>query len=162
MFFIFETEKKEKMKRITVIFMFAIFLAACNQKSDEQKNNTDATATDSTQMVGNDMDENGCRGSAGYIWSDAKNRCIRIFEEGSRLDAVLSGMDTTVSAFVVFPTSPRDSIVEVFVPSASSGLLLQKKSEANWSNDSISLTESKGNFILQSKSGWKYQGASVK
>lgn len=162
MFFIFETEKKEKMKRITVVFMFAIFLAACNQKSDEQKNNTDATATDSAHIVGNDIDENGCIGSAGYIWSDAKNRCIRIFEEGSRLDAVLSGMDTTVSAFVVFPTSPKDSVAEVFVPSASGGLLLQKKSEANWSNDSISLTESNGNFILQSKSGWKYQGASVK
>lgn len=149
------------MKRIIVLFVFAISLTACNQKSDNQKNTIETTATDSTQMVGNDIDENGCRGSAGYIWSDAKNRCIRIFEEGSRLDAVLSGMDTTVSAFVVFPTSPKDSVAEVFVPSANRGLLLQKKSEANWSNDSISLYENNGKFILQSKSGWKYESIAV-
>jgi len=34
-------------------------------------------------MTGNDRDLHGCMGSAGYTWSAAKNRCIRIFEEGS-------------------------------------------------------------------------------
>lgn len=31
--------------------------------------------------LGGDRDEHGCIGSAGYSWCEAKNKCIRIFEE---------------------------------------------------------------------------------
>lgn len=33
-------------------------------------------------LVGNDLDPNGCKASAGYTWSQVKQRCIRIFEDG--------------------------------------------------------------------------------
>lgn len=33
------------------------------------------------QMVGNDSDEHGCKASAGYSYCEAKNKCIRPFEE---------------------------------------------------------------------------------
>ncbi|MBU2028645.1 hypothetical protein KJ761_02010 [Patescibacteria group bacterium] len=32
-------------------------------------------------MVGNDVDEHGCIGSAGYIWCEAKQKCLRTWEE---------------------------------------------------------------------------------
>lgn len=32
-------------------------------------------------MVGNDRDEHGCIGSAGYSWCEAKQKCLRIWEE---------------------------------------------------------------------------------
>lgn len=32
-------------------------------------------------MVGNDRDEHGCIGSAGYTWCQAKNKCLRTWEE---------------------------------------------------------------------------------
>lgn len=32
-------------------------------------------------LVGNDRDEHGCIGSAGYQWCEAKNKCLRIWEE---------------------------------------------------------------------------------
>jgi len=32
-------------------------------------------------MVGNDADEHGCIGSAGYTWCEAKNKCVRLWEE---------------------------------------------------------------------------------
>ena len=32
-------------------------------------------------LVGNDSDEYGCKGSAGYSWCENKSRCIRPFEE---------------------------------------------------------------------------------
>ena len=35
----------------------------------------------SPQLVGNDRDEHGCIGSAGYSWCATKQKCIRIFEE---------------------------------------------------------------------------------
>jgi hypothetical protein len=33
------------------------------------------------QMVGNDRDEHGCIGSAGYSWCEAKQKCLRTWEE---------------------------------------------------------------------------------
>ena len=35
----------------------------------------------SGQMPGSDRDEHGCIGSAGYTWCEAKEKCIRIWEE---------------------------------------------------------------------------------
>ncbi len=34
------------------------------------------------EIVGNDQDEHGCIGSAGYVWSKVLMRCARLFEEG--------------------------------------------------------------------------------
>jgi len=33
------------------------------------------------QLAGNDRDEHGCIGSAGYSWCAAKGKCLRIWEE---------------------------------------------------------------------------------
>ena len=35
----------------------------------------------SQQLVGNDRDIHGCIGSAGYSWCEAKQKCLRIWEE---------------------------------------------------------------------------------
>jgi hypothetical protein len=45
----------------------------------------------SGQLVGNDKDEHGCISSAGYSWCGAKNKCLRVWEEGCPLpeDAAL-------------------------------------------------------------------------
>lgn len=32
-------------------------------------------------IVGNDKDEHGCIGSAGYTWCETKQKCIRTWEE---------------------------------------------------------------------------------
>jgi len=32
-------------------------------------------------LVGNDQDEHGCLGSAGYTWCEAKQKCLRVWEE---------------------------------------------------------------------------------
>ncbi|MFA5368743.1 MAG: hypothetical protein WC303_01895 [Candidatus Paceibacterota bacterium] len=34
-----------------------------------------------SQIVGGDKDEHGCIGSAGYTWCEAKNKCLRLWEE---------------------------------------------------------------------------------
>lgn len=34
------------------------------------------------QLVGNDVDEHGCIPSAGYSWCEAKQKCLRVWEEG--------------------------------------------------------------------------------
>lgn len=39
------------------------------------------TETETEVLVGSDRDEHGCIGSAGYIWCDIKQKCLRIWEE---------------------------------------------------------------------------------
>jgi len=34
-----------------------------------------------TELIGGDVDEHGCRGSAGYTWCENKQKCLRTFEE---------------------------------------------------------------------------------
>jgi|GEM_PF-1813895 len=35
----------------------------------------------SEHLVGNDSDEHGCKGSAGYTWCEEKQKCLRVWEE---------------------------------------------------------------------------------
>jgi len=56
----------------------------------------------STIIVGNDTDEYGCIGSAGYSWCKAKGKCIRRWEEGcfaveTETASGVSGAKTTVT-----------------------------------------------------------------
>jgi hypothetical protein len=46
-----------------------------NPVVDQVKNN------ESQSLVGNDKDEHGCIGSAGYSWCEAKQKCLRSWEE---------------------------------------------------------------------------------
>jgi hypothetical protein len=41
------------------------------------------------QMVGNDRDEHGCIGSAGYSWCEAKQLCLRPWEEACETEDAL-------------------------------------------------------------------------
>lgn len=48
---------------------------------EEINSSTPLTTSTSIPMVGNDKDEHGCIGSAGYSWCAAKNKCLRSWEE---------------------------------------------------------------------------------
>jgi len=47
--------------------MTIIAEGVCNDSADE--------------IVGNDIDENGCIGSAGYVWNEEKQECVRPWEQ---------------------------------------------------------------------------------
>jgi putative hemolysin len=49
------------------LILGALLLAGCAQQPG--------------QLVGNDTDEHGCKASAGYSWCEAKQKCIRTWEE---------------------------------------------------------------------------------
>ena len=59
--------------------------------------------------LGGDRDEHGCIGSAGYVWCEVQQDCIRLFEKGIRTEAVDG---STASAFIVF--SPDSTRLELF------------------------------------------------
>ncbi|MDD5433413.1 MAG: DUF5667 domain-containing protein [Candidatus Pacebacteria bacterium] len=45
-----------------------------------------ASSTNGQQIVGGDKDEHGCIGSAGYSWCEAKQKCLRVWEEPCQLE----------------------------------------------------------------------------
>ncbi len=45
----------------------------------------DESSASNSPRLGNDRDEHGCIKSAGYIWSNLKYMCIRLFEDGIKL-----------------------------------------------------------------------------
>lgn len=73
-------------------------------------------------MVGNDKDEHGCIASAGYIWSEVQQNCIRLFESGTRLEAV----DGKSSAYLVF--SPDSLKAELFFSNDTPSEILDRRS----------------------------------
>ena len=73
--------------RTLTLMAATLLLAACNTTPREP-------------LVGADRDEHGCIGSAGYQWSALAGKCVRLFEQGIRLNPTDAGQ--TVSAFVLF------------------------------------------------------------
>jgi hypothetical protein len=154
--------KQMKMKKIILVLGVIIF-AACNNSNTA----TDAKQdTAQIQIVGNDKDEHNCKGSAGYNWSIVKNNCIRIFEDGIRLNAIAKGIDTTTSAFAVFASDSNDAKAEIFLPTKNESIILQKiekESAGAWKNDSFELKQWKGMYMLNdAKGNTLYQGMGIK
>ena len=54
-----------------------------------------------TTAIGADRDAHGCIGSAGYVWSQVREECIRPFEAGIRM-APAAEPDATTAAYIVF------------------------------------------------------------
>ena len=72
------------------------------------------------RALGSDRDAHGCIGSAGYVWSEVRKDCIRLFEQGIRT------LDTAGnSAYIVF--SPDSSQVELFFSDGTPNEILDRR-----------------------------------
>lgn len=74
------------------------------------------------QLFGGDSDSHGCIGSAGYKWSEVQKDCIRLWEEGIRLE---STDGSNRAAFIVF--APDSMQVELFFSDGSDNEILQRR-----------------------------------
>ncbi|HHO2170990.1 TPA: hypothetical protein ACVBCY_004418 [Aeromonas hydrophila] len=88
-----------------------------------------ACSTPEQHLVGGDRDSHGCTGSAGYQWSALTKQCVRLFEQGIRLNPTDAGQ--TSSAFVLF--NADQSQAELTLPSGEQHLLTRQGVEGNWS-----------------------------
>lgn len=64
--------------------MLVGFVFAEDRNYDDS--NSDQSGSDSNFIVGNDRDEHGCIGSAGYSWCEEKEKCLRVWEEACELE----------------------------------------------------------------------------
>ena len=73
-------------------------------------------------LLGGDRDGHGCIGSAGYVWCEVQQDCIRLFEKGIRTEAVDG---STASAFIVF--SPDSTRLELFFSDDQPNEILERR-----------------------------------
>lgn len=116
--------------------------------------NTAFAQSEKKPMVGNDSDSHGCKRSTGATWSVLKEACIRVFEDGHRLDAKGKGISKTFSAFVVFRSTMNQAQAELFLPNSEGSILLDAKDSSNdnfWQNKKYILKRIKGVYSLYNK-----------
>jgi hypothetical protein len=90
------------MKSLLKLFILTILLSSCQPKTEE---------VIEPHIVGNDADANGCKGSAGYVWSVVLQKCIRAFEEGIEFH----NKDFSMNSFVILSSDKSEA--EAFMPS---------------------------------------------
>lgn len=84
---------KGSFKKISLLIFIMSYMCSCSHKP-------------SVRLVGSDRDEHGCIASAGYVWSEARKDCIRLWEVG---EIINNGNE---NVYVVFAND--SSVAEVF------------------------------------------------
>lgn len=122
----------------------ASLLLACGQPKTQQEQ--------PQELLGGDKDEHGCIATAGYIWSELLQNCIRLFESGTRLETA----DGKSAAFLVF--SPDSSQVEVYFSNESPTELLDRRTLPKggfaWnveSDDTKNVTQTNGLWTISQR-----------
>lgn len=122
-------------------------LISCNTKSKKQQQEV----AQQGEVVGNDKDEHGCIGSAGYTWSELLQECVRPWEEGVRLNGVnTEGKD----AFIIFNADSTQ--VELILADGSKYILDRREAAkgAVWNqedDDTYNLFSEDGLFKIEKR-----------
>ncbi|MFH1240129.1 MAG: hypothetical protein V1672_02835 [Candidatus Diapherotrites archaeon] len=83
------------MKALIIgILAFALIFSGCVQTPDNQ-------------IVGGDKDEHGCIGSAGYSWCEAKQKCLRTWEEPCETQEITNFDECAAAGNPVMESYPR-------------------------------------------------------
>lgn len=140
------------MKKLIVTTLCLTGLAACEKpaKTTEQKNELEQKA------VGADKDSHGCKASAGQTWSELKQNCIQVFNEGFRLNPVDPPKDAAViSAFIILSTD--QSKLELFLPDAAGhSMILNKAGKDLYENGQYKYDSNKSVLYINGEE--KYKG----
>lgn len=110
---------------------------------------------DTTRMLGVSEDAHGCNAAAGYTWSEVRQKCGRLFEDGVQFSAT-AGQDSTLAAYVVFAT---DSLkAEVFVPGQTKNPVLERRQLAGgeyvWNeedDDTFNVRKVNGRWVIEQR-----------
>ncbi len=152
------------LQKLIPILISFVLLSSCNSSKNHE--NSDLAKKDSAKIeltdrtiVGNDVDEHGCKPSAGYTWSVLKKECVRIFEVGSQFTAAGVNNDDTFAAYIIL--NQKYDSAEVFLPNkkpfiavkGSNKILFENKLERiEISNDKATVNIFKGKNLIFSQS----------
>lgn len=149
------------MKKLFLIAVLMPFMFSCDFILKDTEEEDSENKTEKKVVLGNDKDVNGCVTSAGYKWSLLKNECVRVFEEGYRLNPIeeLKVDGVSNSAFVIFEDNGNRA--ELFLPGSTKSLMLKKESDKSpYTGSEWSLQSDKG-YTLSKNGVAQYAGAAI-
>lgn len=145
--------KFNSMKKLIVTTLCLAGMAACSKPAKTAEEKTEPAP----KAVGADKDSHGCKASAGQTWSELKQNCIQVFNEGFRLNPVDPPKDAAViSAFIILSTD--QSKLELFLPDAAGqqSLILNKTGNDLYKNGQYKYDSNKS--VLYINDTEKYTG----
>ena len=132
------TQAKTFLPLITVMLFT---LASCDNSNGEEKTNEKHIVKKPKRQ--DVYDAHGCFTSGGYLWSDAKDTCILLWESATELQA------TNGTELVWYALTSEDKMeAEIFIPEDTSFLLKGKGNDV-YTNDSLSLTVTGKDLVLK-------------
>jgi PBP1b-binding outer membrane lipoprotein LpoB len=81
------------MKKTIALLLLAFFLLGCTSSNSSDSNNQ-SPIDQNNPLPGSDRDEHGCIPSAGYSWCEAKQKCLRSWEEQCTTGAIDTNKDS--------------------------------------------------------------------
>jgi hypothetical protein len=138
------------------MFLFLVMASAisCGKKVSQENISKTAQEPQKEVVVGGDSDSHGCKASAGYTWSTLKKKCVRIFENSTRLDHAEDGKTYTTASYVIFDGNKA----ELFLDTQKESIILERKSEGDsWINGDWQLIPWKG-YVLKKGEKILYTG----
>lgn len=149
------------MKKMALLLAITLILFSCDGILKDRKNDDADAITDKNVVLGTDKDANGCVTSAGYRWSKIKNECIRVFEDGYRLNAIeeLKGESMTKSAFVVF--EEEGDRAELYLPDVDESVMLTREKEGTPYKGGVWSLELQKKYSLKKNGQLLFAGAEI-
>lgn len=134
------------MKRKVTIYLFTLLvlsLASCSGGNGQDAKAPPEENTVKKLKHEEVRDAHGCVTSEGFIWSDAKDSCIHLWESGTELTA------TDRSEQVIFVVTSNDRMeAEIFIPDDSS-FIMHGQGNGTYTNDSLVLTATGKDYVLR-------------
>ena len=150
------------MKKLFLLLTFVTAFTSCDFiLKDRSKDKKTEVKPEEKVVLGMDKDDKGCVTSAGYKWSEIRKECVRVSEEGYRLNQIqeLEEEDASASAFVLFEKDGDRA--ELYLPDAPKAIMLkQSVKNGAYKNKEYSL-QSKTGYTLKKNGTVIYAGAAV-
>ncbi|MHA3789941.1 hypothetical protein ACX0HA_17170 [Flavobacterium hauense] len=149
------------MKKLTLLSAITLLLFSCDGIFKERKNDDADAISDKNVVLGTDKDAHGCVASAGYRWSKLKEECIRVFEDGYRLNSIeeLKGESMAKSAFVVF--EEEGDRAELYLPDADESVMLTREKQGTPYKGGQWSLELQKKYSLKKNGHLLYAGAEI-
>lgn len=131
------------MKKEWILLVGIFAFVACNGTAKKEQAPSGKENQTETKVVGGEKDDHGCLVAAGETWSELKQMCLRLFEQGERLNPITTEGSAVISAFVV--VDKEQSKFELFLPNSEhTSVILVKKGEDRYENGIYAYDAKKG------------------
>lgn len=141
--------------KVIITVLSILSLSACQNNKTQSIASNDVKPQDSIQNIGGQTDEHGCYIAAGYTWSQLKNDCIRLFEDGIALENLNTTDTYHTAAYLIIDSLQKKA--EIFVPSSHESILLTQQNDSTFSNGTFLLTKENFCWTISMKNTKLYQ-----